>query len=249
MLEGRFEPAGGGLRLVWWFWACGGVAGGRERCLIGLRGLRRAQRAPRPRASDARPTLQLGCCSRIELAHARIAPFFRPATAHNPSTARERKSGTRGSYCAVLFHNLGRATASLRNPLLLGPKVPFSHGCAFCFYSHTAGRPGAVLSRESRSLAAPSGARARARRSQTTTDREKAASPLQGVLHGALALARKQRLALARPRNCGTGFSCNLCRSPSVNPAKFPRVRERTGGLFARFASAWLLCLDCSTLQ
>ena len=26
MLEGRFEPAGGGLRLVWRFWGCGGRA-------------------------------------------------------------------------------------------------------------------------------------------------------------------------------------------------------------------------------
>ena len=114
-------------------------------------------------------------------------------------TLRQRDSvyRTRGSYAVLPFSQpRSSVAASPQNPLG-GPKVPFSHGCPFCFHSHTAGRPGAVLSRERRSPAAPSGAPARARGSQTTSDRGKAASPLQGLLHGALALARKQRVALA----------------------------------------------------
>ena len=105
--------------------------------------------------------------------------------------------------------SFGGSSASLQKLSTLsalGLKVPFSHGCPFCFYSHTAGRPGALLSRESRSLAAPSEpARARAVL-KPPSDRGKAASPLQGLLHGALALARKQRVALARVGRLRAGF-------------------------------------------
>ena len=68
---------------------------------------------------------------------------------------------------ASFFTRQSRVSASLKSYYRAGLKVPFSHGWppAYC---GTARRPGAVLSRESRSLVAPSGARARARRSQTT---------------------------------------------------------------------------------
>ena len=98
-----------------------------------------------------------------------------------------------------------------------------------------------LLSGERRSLAAPTWAlRARAVL-KPPSDRGKSATPLQGFLHGALALARKQRLALARPRNCGTGFSCEFWEVLRANSTKFPRVCQRTGGLLARFATACLL--------
>ena len=56
---------------------------------------------------------------------------------------------------ASFFTRQSRVSASLKSYYRAGLKVPFSHGWppAYC---GTAKRPGAVLSRESRSLVAPS---------------------------------------------------------------------------------------------
>ena len=56
MLEGRFEPAGGGLRLVWRFWACGGRAHAGMCWYIASEA---ASRAPGPRAGSRTQFAQL----------------------------------------------------------------------------------------------------------------------------------------------------------------------------------------------
>ena len=125
MLEWRFEPAGGGLRLVWRFWRCGGVPGGRERCLIGLGGLRRAPRAPRPRRERARPQLCACSCSRNELAHARIDPFFRSETANRPFDSATAFIGRGDHTRCFLFHSLGLVSPLARKTHLGGRRCRF----------------------------------------------------------------------------------------------------------------------------
>ena len=165
MLEGRFEPAGGGLRLVWAFWAVGGRAHAGMCCCVGSE----ASRPARGRA--ARRKRERGqSCNRLLQPNRAGARSNRPPLSLRDSARWTRHYDSvsgRGDHArSSIGPSFGGSSASLQKLSTLsalGLKVPFSHGCPFCFYSHTAGRPGALLSRESRSLAAPSEpARARA---------------------------------------------------------------------------------------
>ena len=121
-------------------------------------------------------------------------------------TLRQRDSvyRTRGS-CAVLPFCRGGLECPLACKTLyrVGLKVPFSHGwsAACC---GTARRPGAVLSRECRSLAAPSGARARTVLSNHHHDRRKAALPLQEPSSDLLRPCARNRRSLHRKQESGS---------------------------------------------
>ena len=59
MLDGRFEPAGGGLRLVWAFWGCGGVAGAGGSLVVAVAKLSRRSGARAARRKRGAAKLQM----------------------------------------------------------------------------------------------------------------------------------------------------------------------------------------------
>ena len=151
--------------------------------VLKLSGRREGARGP---SEASAVLLAAGCCCRNELAHARIDPFFRSGTAPNP--LRCEKDLGRGSAPEAGHTNTRTRLAS---KLLVLPSQKCRAGCTGRSGSACATlgaeRVQGLLSGERRSLAAPSGApRARAVL-KPPSDRGKSVSPLQGLLHGALA--------------------------------------------------------------
>ena len=195
MLEWRFEPAGGGLRLVWRFWAVGGRAHAGMCCCVGSE----ASRPARGRA--ARRKRERGqSCNRLLQPNRAGARSNRPPLSLRDSARWTRhydsvsgrgdhtSTSTGPSLLVVLLLVATRADGAVRGALVV-PGLPAPR--------FGPGRTEGLLPGERRSLAAPSKPpRARAVL-KLPSGRGKAASPLQGLLHGALALARKQRVALA----------------------------------------------------
>ena len=191
MVEGRFEPAGGGLRLVWRFWAVGGRAHAGMCWYIASEA---ASRAPGRRGGSRTQFAQLSVMQQAAVfggaapAGPREAGTLKDESDAGTYSDRKRRggSGKRGA-----FTRLGRLTPS---PLDFWQNCLFSGAsCPLPPVRATLGtdQAQAVFSGQRRSLQ-ESGKAPRAPTPDPQTPR--GTTPHQEPLQGSLALARKQGL-------------------------------------------------------
>ena len=110
----------------------------------------------RPVGSASADSLAIGCCSRIELAHARIDPLFRSGTAHDGPRHYDSVSGRGTPTSRQIGPSFGGSSASPQiatrgNVAVRGCTGHFGSPCATLGAERVQG----LLSRERRSLVEP----------------------------------------------------------------------------------------------
>ena len=234
MLEWRFEPAGGGLRLVWAFWGCGGVAGCGG-CVVVLvlkpRARRRGARGP----SVAQRTFA-SCLLRQANFRWRTARID-PGKLGDAKDDNDAETLQRFGCCPIrleagpICRRLAKQPTSVRFWLKL-TRVP-RHVRGLSAPRVGPDQAQAVLSSERRSLAAPSGAPC-ARSLKPPSDRGKAASPLQVPSMGPLALARRYRR-----------FSTATQRLGAVFVQQFQRTARESSDVSRAYRRRWPRLAHC----
>ena len=193
MLEGRFEPAGGGLRLVWAFWGCGGVAHAGMCCCVGSEA---ASRAPGRRGGSRAQFAQLSVRSNRLFSAARR--LERPREAGRLKDDSERGDlqrsdvpiwGWKQAFLPRRSRFTALAWSMLLNPRRLGTSPSFGV-CRGCF--RPGGDTGGLLEGSQESDA--SAARAARQLTHMTPADSSHASP--GALQGPLTAVREVQAVL-----------------------------------------------------